>query len=208
MNATNNPIRRNDLKATDKQKDLIRDLVGEIEAEYRKTLDDDFVDEMIEGYRESYRVQVLGAWDARGAASHYIEMLLANKANARSVAKTLAEAGHARTDEAPATETSEVPDGRYALGFGNGVVKFYKVNTPTAGKWAGYTFVEAQASEETFPIRNAAKRREILSAIAEDVRGAAALYGTELGVCGRCGRTLTDDDSRARGIGPVCADKF
>jgi hypothetical protein len=30
-------------------------------------------------------------------------------------------------------------------------------------------------------------------------------YGRELGECGHCGRTLTNDASRAAGIGPVCA---
>jgi uncharacterized protein DUF6011 len=32
-------------------------------------------------------------------------------------------------------------------------------------------------------------------------------YGQELGECGHCGRTLTDEASRAAGIGPVCASK-
>jgi Family of unknown function (DUF6011) len=36
---------------------------------------------------------------------------------------------------------------------------------------------------------------------------ASKRYGRELGNCGRCGRTLTDDASRAAGIGPVCASK-
>lgn len=30
--------------------------------------------------------------------------------------------------------------------------------------------------------------------------------GRELGHCGVCGRTLTDEESRARGIGPICAE--
>ncbi len=34
---------------------------------------------------------------------------------------------------------------------------------------------------------------------------AAQVYGQELGHCGRCGRTLTNDASRALGIGPECA---
>jgi len=34
------------------------------------------------------------------------------------------------------------------------------------------------------------------------------LYGTELGECGVCGRTLTDEKSRAYGIGPVCRERF
>jgi hypothetical protein len=33
---------------------------------------------------------------------------------------------------------------------------------------------------------------------------ALSLYGTTIGRCGHCRRTLTDPESRARGIGPVC----
>lgn len=41
----------------------------------------------------------------------------------------------------------------------------------------------------------------------EELREAQALYGRELGVCGRCGRTLTDEASRAEGLGSECARK-
>lgn len=40
-----------------------------------------------------------------------------------------------------------------------------------------------------------------------DPRAAMARYGQELGSCGRCGRVLTNDESRAMGIGPECAKK-
>lgn len=33
-------------------------------------------------------------------------------------------------------------------------------------------------------------------------------YGALYGTCVRCGRTLTDEDSIAAGIGPICAEKF
>lgn len=36
---------------------------------------------------------------------------------------------------------------------------------------------------------------------------AQALYGQALGYCGRCGRHLTDEASRARGLGSECASK-
>lgn len=38
-------------------------------------------------------------------------------------------------------------------------------------------------------------------------RDAMIRFGHELGVCGRCGTELTDDTSRANGMGPVCIDK-
>lgn len=106
---------------------------------------------------------------------------------------------------APA-EAPEVPEGRYAIEV-DGVVKFYKVDRPTEGKWAGYVFVKVQASDDTFPIRNREAKAQILATIAQDPKEAMLRYGREIGACGHCGRTLTDEASRARGIGPVCMNK-
>lgn len=36
----------------------------------------------------------------------------------------------------------------------------------------------------------------------------AKRYGELYGRCIKCGRTLTDDESIAAGIGPICADKW
>lgn len=109
---------------------------------------------------------------------------------------------------APEAASPVVPDGRYALRTDDDGVDFFRVESPTTGRWVGRTFVSVQASDELYPLRNQGQRDGILARIAEDVKGASALYGQELGQCGVCGRTLTDDVSRARGIGPVCNDKF
>lgn len=102
----------------------------------------------------------------------------------------------------------EVPAGRYAVRV-EGVVKFYKVDRPTEGRWKGYTFVAAQASDDLHPIRARHAREAVLASIAEaGIEASMALYGRELGKCGHCGRTLTDEESRAYGIGPVCRGKM
>jgi Family of unknown function (DUF6011) len=106
---------------------------------------------------------------------------------------------------APASTLPDVPEGRYALRV-DGVVKFYKLDRPTEGKWAGWVFLKAQASDDFYPIKDKAEKARIMGEIAKDPKAATELYGHELGICGVCGRTLTDEDSRARGIGPVCAD--
>lgn len=106
----------------------------------------------------------------------------------------------------PALE-ARVPAGRYAIVQPDGL-KFYRVEKPTKGAWAGRTFVKVQASDELYPIRSAASRAQILEKIAADPRRAAVLYGIKLGVCGVCGRTLTDEDSIKAGIGPVCAKRM
>lgn len=102
-----------------------------------------------------------------------------------------------------------VPNGRYAIHDPrDDVLKFYKVNSPTDGNWAGWMFVEVQASDEFHPIRDRNHRAQILAVINEDVKGAMLRYGIEIGCCGHCGRTLTNELSRELGIGPICRGKM
>lgn len=51
-------------------------------------------------------------------------------------------------------------------------------------------------------------QRRALEGIAADIKGAAARFGHETGTCGRCSSPLTNDASRARGLGPHCAKQF
>lgn len=103
------------------------------------------------------------------------------------------------------------PPGRYAILVqgpdGEKVTKFYKVDAPTEGSWAGHVFVKVQASDDLHPVRNREERTRIIDEISKDARQAMLRYGRELGKCGHCGRTLTDEESRAYGIGPVCRSK-
>jgi hypothetical protein len=98
---------------------------------------------------------------------------------------------------------AEVADGRYAVEE-DGVLKFFKVKN---GNRAGMVFLDVQASDDWHAIRTVARIRKIVALIAQDPKAAMVRYGHELGECGRCGRTLTDEASRAAGIGPVCIDK-
>lgn len=106
-------------------------------------------------------------------------------------------------------DVPSVPDGRYAVtDAGSEDIKFYRVKNGT-GRWAGRVFIEAQASDEFHKIRNVVRIRAILAAINTMGMGQSmALYGQMIGSCGRCGRTLTDVDSRAYGIGPDCRSKL
>ena len=105
--------------------------------------------------------------------------------------------------DSPASKN--VPEGRYALpnAKGDGIV-FYKVSKPTEGHWTGFVFVDIQASDELYPVKNWKQREEVLRKIGLDPKGAAQLYGQKLEHCAICGRTLTNDESRAFGIGPKC----
>lgn len=105
----------------------------------------------------------------------------------------------------------DVPAGRYAVATEDGATNtlaFYKVDRPTEGRWAGYVFVKLMVSDEEQRMGFAAGKA-ILAKIAEaGVESASRAYGREIGKCGVCGRTLTNDESRANGIGPICAASF
>lgn len=109
----------------------------------------------------------------------------------------------AENDRTAPAPTVEVADGRYAVEH-EGVLKFFKVKN---GGRPGFVFLDVQASDDWHAIRNVTRIREIVALIAADPHAAMVRYGHELGECGRCGRTLTDEASRAAGIGPICASK-
>lgn len=120
-----------------------------------------------------------------------------------------------KTNEAkvqrPAAGTyPDVPAGRYAVATEDGAINelaFYKVDCPTEGRWAGFTFVKHIVGSDELSVRREAKLT-VLNKIAADIEGAAARYGHEIGRCGFCDRQLTNDVSRERGIGPECAKKY
>lgn len=103
-----------------------------------------------------------------------------------------------------------VPAGRYAIETGDGATNalaFYKVDRPTEGRWAGYVFVKLLVSDNEQRLSREASATVLRNIAAVGAQAASARYGHEIGECGVCGRTLTNDESRARGIGPICADK-
>lgn len=58
------------------------------------------------------------------------------------------------------------------------------------------------------PVSGGESAAATLLEIAVDPKAAAVAYGRETGVCACCGRTLTDPESVAAGIGPICAGKW
>ena len=100
----------------------------------------------------------------------------------------------------------DVPEGHYAIeSTGDNDLAFYRVDRPTTGAYAGRVFVKLVVGgkpDQNVPGRNVPG---ILARIVEaGIAEAAATYGRELGQCYRCNRHLTDETSRALGIGPDC----
>jgi hypothetical protein len=106
------------------------------------------------------------------------------------------------------TPVPEVPAGRYAVTGEEGQTVFLKVDRPTEGQWKGRTFVKVQAGDEFHPMALPVAKALLAKILADGPKAASIRYGRELGVCGVCGRTLTDETSRAAGIGPKCAGRF
>jgi hypothetical protein len=144
--------------------------------------------------------------------SAWIDRLKAKNADLNKVVKA-----HPRTEAGPVevTTVGTLPvkldkNGkamalRYAVDI-EGTTKFYKIKP---GNKPGFYFIDAQASDEFHPVRNRGTKDAIIKAIlAAGADDCMARYGQLIGSCGRCGRTLTDADSRAIGIGPDCLGKM
>lgn len=113
--------------------------------------------------------------------------------------------------EAELADDDAVPAGRYAITPLNGAANettFYKVDRPTEGRWAGYVFVKMLVGPEEHRLSKAQGQAVLARIAAAGAEQASARYGHEIGECGVCGGRLTNDESRERGIGPICAAKM
>jgi len=100
-----------------------------------------------------------------------------------------------------------VPDGYYAVAMAGhkNDVTFYRLRTGKRGKWQGFQFIDLLASTTPYPVRGKDARAAVYTAIREaGINEARAAFGQKLGRCGVCNRPLTDETSRALGIGPEC----
>lgn len=112
----------------------------------------------------------------------------------------------------------KVDDGRYAVmvweriaGDDVETLKFFKVKTPDEGRWQGFTFLDAgrggaHGDLQWTPVKDLEYKMKILGLIEKDPKAAGMRFGQEIGVCCRCGRSLTDITSRELGIGPDCRE--
>lgn len=106
-------------------------------------------------------------------------------------------------------QRSHVTAGRYAVILqGDDHIRFYKIDKPEDGRWRGFTFIKQQVSDEFYRVKGVDRELKVLDAIMEDPETAMIMYGMKLGVCGVCGKTLTNPDSIANGIGPICMNKM
>jgi hypothetical protein len=106
----------------------------------------------------------------------------------------------------------EVPQGKYALEtddtgeFKNDITFFNLYCFITDEGDRAYS-LKMYVSDDLVKFPNSSQAK-VLQMIAADPAAASALYGQHKKRCGICNRKLTNDESRARGIGPVCASRM
>jgi hypothetical protein len=87
-----------------------------------------------------------------------------------------------------------------------------KPNSPNAGALyvkTGDQYLGKIMNGKFLSVRECTSEQEAkVLEIARDPKGAAIAYGRLMGNCACCGRQLTDANSVAMGIGPVCAENF
>lgn len=101
----------------------------------------------------------------------------------------------------------EVPEGYYALWGKDGAVDFYKLVDWKDARLLFHVYGSPGSLEER-RVKRHELAVEVMNAIAADPAAASTLFGRELKTCGVCGSPLTKEESRAAGIGPICAGKM
>jgi|GEM_PF-5272919 len=123
---------------------------------------------------------------------------------------TLARAVYCAFCAAKRNETALPPDGHYAVHDKDGKLQFFKLARFPRSERRGVTaspsckLVLGGKPDTRIAGTFAA---ELVTRALENPAGAAMRYAQELGRCSRCNRTLTDEASRARGLGPECATR-
>lgn len=96
------------------------------------------------------------------------------------------------------------PAGYFAVEYA-GALRFYRL-AEGRGKWAGYMFVNRYISDDETRVSRA-ESDAVRAIVAADPEAAGRRFADEFTRCWVCGRMLTDEESRAAGIGPVCAGR-
>lgn len=171
------------VEPTIKQVEFIKQLIT-------RTEDPDDVAEALLAFEDTLR----SGLDRKGASEH-IDTLLARQRNKN-------------TTEDRKFDPTTVPAGRYAL-TEDGETAFYQVDRPTKGRWDGWTFVNLihPGGDRIRQIKGG-ERGKALALLAINPTSYSAEYGKHTGTCGVCARLLSDPESVARGIGPVCASRL
>jgi len=76
------------------------------------------------------------------------------------------------------------------------------------GRESGYPYAKVWNEESRSFFFDRSAMRDVWARGRRATLAEAEAFGVRFGICGECGRTLTNPDSIERGIGPICAGKF
>ncbi len=94
------------------------------------------------------------------------------------------------------------PSGRYHVPANDGSERYYQVKTLN-GEPALFE-VDPETGKAVAPVKNKNAVADVSRAVNRDPETSMAEFGRGTGVCGRCGRSLSDPASQAAGLGPNC----
>lgn len=103
----------------------------------------------------------------------------------------------------PAEPRPQVPAGRYAVEREDGALAFYRVVVEN-GRYTVFVY----ASDRQHRVKSWKSSLTILRKIeSAGIETARMRFADERGECTDCGRMLTDEESRKRGKGAICASR-
>lgn len=125
--------------------------------------------------------------------------------------------------EAPSVDVTRLEDAfaaawasglrRVRITMGDVIVKPASETSSNAGALyvtnAEGAYLGKVARGKFYRVRSCTDEQEgVITRLIQDPKAAAEAYGLESGICCLCSRELSDPESVARGIGPVCAKRF
>lgn len=162
--------------------------------------------ESIQAVKDCHAGKLVQGYADNSALQDDADMAAMEAAGDKAEAEKVAAAKYGTAPVVPAGAVmAEIPAGNYVVAI-DGVDKFYRVQYgKDGGKWAGFLFLSVQASDDYYPVKDKGAKANVLKAIrTQGVIECLARYGHALGKCGICSKTLTNPDSIAAGIGPIC----
>lgn len=191
VNSTLSPV-----APTAAQVKFINDLLADL-AEVASV---DAVEKLRQSYRDMYTTRAL----TKDRASQEIDSLKDLVRIGREHAQKMGQAVPAQRKEIGSELAALVPAGRYAFTGNEGQTVFVHMVKFDSGAF----IVKQQVGDDTQRMTRVVARTALQKIVDAGIKESSMRYGHELGVCGVCGRTLTNEDSRERGIGPVCLSRL
>jgi len=127
----------------------------------------------------------------------------------------------AKNAEPGGIDLSVLPHGTrfYAVTNDGGTTSFFRIDNlaEQKGAWAGWLFVKhIVGGSQSLDGERIGKQRpngtydgrwpKLLERVVADPKEAMSRFGREIGRCAICTKVLTDETSRAFGIGPICRE--